>query len=71
MLDPLSERLGLRIFLLQSFQYEWAREFPDYKKNLANNLYIDFLISISHDPSMYTLSLGLNDPKICTNELIE
>ena len=40
-----------------SLQYDWAREFSDCKIFLANNLSIDLLISKSHGPSMYTLSM--------------
>ena len=38
-------------------QYDWAREFPDYEICSANNLSIALLISNSHGPSMYTLSM--------------
>ena len=54
MCDPLSVRLGPEIALFQCFQYQWAREFPDYKMCLGNNCSIDLLMSNSHDPSMYT-----------------
>ena len=43
----------------QYLQYDWAREFPDNKKYSINNLSIDLLISNSHGPSMYTLSMGM------------
>ena len=54
MYDPLAILLGPRISIIQCLQYEWAREFPDYKKCSANNLSIDFIKSNSHGPSMYT-----------------
>ena len=45
--------------LYQYLQYEWAREFPDYTKCLANNQSIDIIIGNSHDQSMHTQSMFL------------
>ena len=64
MREPQSERLGPITSLFQCLQYEWAREFPDYKESSANNLSIDLFISNSHFPSMYTLSMVRAEIKI-------
>ena len=50
-------RLGSVNSHLKCLQYDWVREFPDYKKCSAKNLSIDLLISNSHGPSTYTLSM--------------
>ena len=57
MRDPISVRLGPKISLLKCLQYEKALEFPYYKKCSGNNLSIDLIISNSHDPFSYTLSM--------------
>ena len=54
--------LGSGISQLKCLQYDWAIKFNDYKKCLANNLSIDLLMSTSHGPSRYTLSL---DTTLC------
>ena len=53
--------LDLRISHLKYLQYDWAREFPDYKTCLANDLSIDLLISNSHGPSICTLSMVIQN----------
>ena len=45
------------IFPILMLQYDWVREFPGYRNCSAYNLSIDLLISNSHGPSMYTLSM--------------
>ena len=51
--------LGSGIFQLKCLRYDWAQEFPYYKKCLASNFSIDLLISNSHGPSMHTLSMDI------------
>ena len=46
-------RLGSGILLFQCLQYDWAREFPDYRKCLTYTLSLDHRIISSHDPFMY------------------
>ena len=58
--------LGSGISQLGCLRYDWAYEFPDYKKCSTNNLSIDILISNSHGPSMYTLSICLSDSDVGT-----
>ena len=57
--------LGSGISQLKCLQYDWAWEFPDYKKFSAHNLSIDLPISNSHGPSMYTLSM---DKSVTSNQ---
>ena len=49
--------LGSGISQLKCLKYDWVREFPDYNKRLANKQSIDLLVSNSHGPYMYTLSM--------------
>ena len=58
--------LGAGISQLKCLQYDWAHEFPDYKKCLTNNFSIDLFISSSHGPSMHTLSLHQQHYKTCS-----
>ena len=56
--------MGPRNSLTPMFAVLRTREFPDYQKRSANNLSVDLLISNSHDPSMYSLSIGVVQGRI-------
>ena len=43
--------VGLWNISTQCLQYDWAQVFPDYNECSADILFIDLLISKSHDPS--------------------
>ena len=56
--------LGLGIYQLKWLQCDWAPHFPNFKKCSANNFRIDLLVSNSHGPFTYILSMRLPHKEI-------